>query len=355
MSAKMPEYYDELFAEAERRRRCVIPGHPSFSRYCTRHVKLGDLVSPQRGMFARKPSWEKLSAIERHLHIARTLAASHPSWTFSHFTAAAAFGLSVPYAKLASVHRLVDPSSRSSSRLETCHVGESGETMRVRGLRITAFERTVFDCLCNLGFEDGVALADSALRLSGMTSMQLCELLDAFATGRSRGIVVARRSACFADGRSESGGESIARAAMHELGFMIPELQEEVPDPLDPSRRYRVDFAWHLPDGRTVLGEFDGREKYADPAMTGGRAAVDVLADERLRESRISRYGYPIMRFGYRDMKDRRFFRRLLDTFGIPRARVRRNGEKILLVPRDRPMFFRGIRARVFLVYPAAA
>ena len=109
MRAKMPEYYDELFAEAERRGRCVIPGHPSFSRYCTRHVKLGDLVSPQRGMFARKPSWEKLSATERHLHIARTLAASHPSWTFSHFTAAAAFGLSVPYAKLASVHRLVDP------------------------------------------------------------------------------------------------------------------------------------------------------------------------------------------------------------------------------------------------------
>ena len=32
MSAKMPEYYDELFAEAERRGRCVIPGHPKIGR-----------------------------------------------------------------------------------------------------------------------------------------------------------------------------------------------------------------------------------------------------------------------------------------------------------------------------------
>ena len=89
-------------------------------------------------------------------------------------------------------------------------------------------------------------------------------------------------------------------------------------DPLERRRRYRADFLWTLPDGSQVIGEFDGREKYVNPEMTGGRDVVDVLADERLRESRISACGAPIMRFSYRDVCDRRFFDRLLRTFRIP-------------------------------------
>ena len=100
----------------------------------------------------------------------------------------------------------------------------------------------------------------------------------------------------------------------------MPELQAKVADPLEAGRHWRVDYLWKLPDGRRVAGELDGREKYVSPEMTGGRAALDVLADERLRESRISASGIQVMRFSWRDLADARRFASIMDAYGIPRA-----------------------------------
>lgn len=64
-----------------------------------------------------------------------------------------------------------------------------------------------------------------------------------------------------ADGKSENGGESLARAAMIELGFVRPQLQREFPNLNNSKWPYRVDFAWEV-DGKLIVGEFDGADKY---------------------------------------------------------------------------------------------
>ena len=319
MSRVVKEEYGVLMREAQRRGRCLVANCPSMRKQLKRMLGRGELVSPIKGLYADPGHWSSLTAGQRHLFIARALHELHPDWVFSHFTAAAAYGLSVSFAQIAAIHRVSSRGSRADSTPDiVCHISRGFERSYENGIPVTSFEQTVVDCLRASEYLQGVAIADSALRASGMTSMQLCELLDAYCPRGNRGIVTARRAAAFADGRAESGGESIARAAMAELGFLLPELQVEMGDPLERGRRYRADFLWTLPDGSQVIGEFDGREKYVNPEMTGGRDVVDVLADERLRESRISASGARIMRFSYRDVCNRRFFDRLLRTFRIP-------------------------------------
>lgn len=103
------------------------------------------------------------------------------------------------------------------------------------------------------------------------------------------------------------------------LGFAVPDLQVECRDPMNPSKVIRVDFYWVLDDGTIIIGELDGRQKYIDPTMTKGKNLIEVLTDERLRESRLSVFGARIVRFSYSDVLDTAYFARLLERYGVPR------------------------------------
>lgn len=135
-----------------------------------------------------------------------------------------------------------------------------------------------------------------------------------------RGVAQALETLSHADGRSESGGESIACALMIEKNIMVPELQVEIPHPLDARNPFRVDFVWTLADGRIVLSEFDGIKKYRDKKMTRGRGALRALSRERRREALISLYQLPLLRFGMDEVRRPEEFVGLLDLYGIPRA-----------------------------------
>ena len=104
---------------------------------------------------------------------------------------------------------------------------------------------------------------------------------------------------------------------MIELGFMIPELQVELDDPLEPGRVYRVDFLWVLPDGAVVVGELDGAWKYVSKER-GASAAIKAMRKERLRESRLSLTGVRVLRFSYEQAIDRAYMHRSLTCAGIP-------------------------------------
>lgn len=80
----------------------------------------------------------------------------------------------------------------------------------------------------------------------------------------------ARTTAEYADRRSESGGESYARARMIANGYEIPDLQVWFIDPLD-GQPMQADFVWSQPSGKVIVGEFDGFAKYKDPSMTRGQ------------------------------------------------------------------------------------
>ena len=45
---------------------------------------------------------------------------------------------------------------------------------------------------------------------------------------------------------------------------------------------------------------------------------MKVLEDERRRESLLSVYGMPIVRFSYKDVMNKGYFARLLRRFGVP-------------------------------------
>ena len=305
-----------LFDDAERRGMCLTTLTSAENNLFKRHVVRGLAVQPLPGLFARAGYWSGLNPRTRHLHELRSLAEVHPDWTYSHVSAAVVYGLAVSYRQLGRVHVATSAAAHSEgSRQVARHVVEGDETVIVDGFRVTSPERTVFDCIRSLPFGDALAVADSALAQGLMTSHQLERYVGAHP--HTWGIGQARRIASLADGHAENGGESLARAAMIELGFMLPELQAEFRDPID-GNVYRVDFLWRLPGGACVIGELDGREKYVNPSMTKGRTTVEVFAAERRRESRLTAWGVKVLRFSLGEVFDRPYFARLLVTYGIP-------------------------------------
>ncbi|PWW21317.1 hypothetical protein JD79_00445 [Geodermatophilus normandii] len=117
----------------------------------------------------------------------------------------------------------------------------------------------------------------------------------------------AARVTTFADGRSESVGESRSRVLLHRLGIPAPDLQVRL---LRPNRSVigRCDFGWR--EHRTV-GEFDGRVEYrADE----GRDPGDVVFREELREDEIRDAGWEVARWTWAD----------LDTPSVVDRRIRR-------------------------------
>ena len=161
------------------------------------------------------------------------------------------------------------------------HVGAPLVAVRVGGVLVTGVARTVVDVARTGTLATGLAAADHALRHG------LCSVGDLAAAatavpprvrGRPSGLLVAE----LADGRSMSAGESLSRAVMFRLNLPRPQLQVEVFD--DEGLAGVADFGW-----AGVVGEFDGRRKYAVPDGADPSEAGDVLWREKRREDRIRR------------------------------------------------------------------
>ncbi len=322
MSMAIQQEIAELFRESEACGSCLICATGNLRRALDRLVAKGAALRPIPGGYVRPDHWNSLNPREQALHEIRALSRLHPAWTFCRTSAAIVHGLWVSN-NLTHPHCIV--ASKSS---HGCHRAgvircatevADADIVTAGGIRVTTLLRTTMDCLRHLEFEAALPIADSSLRLSGATSEELTEHLRSSCAGHP-GLIQALFTASHANGLSESGGESLARAIMIREGFMLPRLQVEIPDPFDRARTYRADFLWELPDHSCVIGEFDGREKYQNPRMTKGRNIVDVLAEERLRESRLSATGARVMRFSYADICNVPFFVRLLEQYGIPRT-----------------------------------
>lgn len=305
--------------QAFRRGECLHAGTDAERQRLRRMVRRGVVRSPSRGLFVLAEDWDPLDPRARALMVIRSMSALHPDWVFCGVSAAIVHGLVVSFHLLGRVHIAVPKSrhGRSTPKLIR-HSASRCPVVRVGGIRVTSLSRTVLDCLRETSFPEGLVIADSALRLSGMPVTSFEKSLERLGKGL-HGVRHALSTLSHADSRSESGGESLARATMIELGFRLPELQVSVRSALGDGHVYRPDFMWRLPDG-IVYGELDGKAKYVDPSMTHGASAVRVLADERLRESRLSATGR-VMRFSYADLRAPARLARILDAFGIPRDR----------------------------------
>lgn len=316
MSKSIDDSVAAMLDEAERARRCCTPSERGL-REAMRHRR-DQVVEPVRGLFFRRDSWERLKPPERTLHLMRALAPNHPNWRFCGASAAVAYGLPVTWDLLSNVH-VAAPSGasrRSYPGIVRRHL-EDNAVQEHEGLPLTPFWRTVFNCLASFELPDALAIADAALRMSGVSARGLASHLGERYRGH-RGVRSALRAAALADARAESGGESIARANMHLLGFAMPELQVWIEDPVEPGKWFRVDFLWLTADGRLVIGELDGRQKTERPELMAGRDALRVMQDERLRESHLTALHPAIARFSYDDARDPARLGQLLERFGVP-------------------------------------
>lgn len=327
MSGAMEEKLAALLDAAEERGGCLATTEHSLVNALRRRERRGEVVNPVRGLWVRSAFWASLDPPARIFAQIRGLHDAFPVWVFAGASAAVACGYSVGWRSLDHVtiatarggQRLLDGAVRTLR-------APPGDAVMASGVPVTPTAQTVFDCARTLGLREGLAVADSALAARDVGRRELAEFVQAKG-GRWRGARDAELVARLADGRAGSGGESVARAAMYELGFRMPELQEEVVDPVSGASFY-VDFCWRLEDGRMVFGELDGGEKYFDAGMTEGRGGRWAMRRERIRESRLTAVGGAVMRFSPADVEDSAGFARLLDGFGIPRER-----EPLIQVP----------------------
>lgn len=279
-------------------------------------------ISPFPGLYLRRAYWSQLRCDELALHVIRALSAAHPEWVFCSYSAALLHGLDVSWELLGTVHVGRQRGSWTrSARGIIRHALPISSCETIQGIKTVSLREAVLESLCTLPFELSLGIADSALHQRKATAEGLEAYFEVMGHGR-KGIARARKVLTYADGRAENGGESRARAVMIEEGYAPHELQVSFIDPLNPSRSMRGDLGWILDDGTLCIGELDGVEKYTDQEMTNGRDVLDVLRDERLRESRMSAYGVRIMRFPFSYVLNRWELVYLMQVYGIPRSEI---------------------------------
>lgn len=307
-----------ILDRAQSQRRCAYGDTPAVRRSLQRQAARGTLIRPYRNVYVRADYWNSLDARERSNHVARTLARLHPSWTFAGLTAASLYGFDHSYA----LHR--DSEVFIASPFGTKSHDHPGlvrirmrviPAIRIGGIDVTDPERTLLDCGLRYRFQEALPLFDSAAR-------QGVDVSDVLALCRQLCLdcLPIARLVFYTDPLSENGGESWARAVIIELGFVVPRLQYPFDNPDSPSGSYRADFTWLLPDGRIVVGEYDGMGKYVTtPSRSSIQAAVHA---ERRREDHLRSQGVDaIVRFEFEDVcHPERLERKLLDA-GIPKCR----------------------------------
>ena len=306
---------------------CYVPRGADVAnlrRALCRRLATGTVCSPARGLFADAETWGRLDPASRSLWIARGLQTLHPSWVFCGPTAALAYGVDVSNTLIGRIHVATEPGRCGSdagivARHPVLDPAASREDVELAsGLRVTPPEQTILDCLRWTDFPRGLGVIDSALR-NGVVRRDEFERYVASMSGRRRNVGRAAVALAWADPRSESGGESIVRGRMLLLGFVRPELQVEVPRVVEDGEPYRADYCWVRADGVVILGELDGRVKYVEEEMTGGRSIDDVLSDENIRGSRFTLYDVSLVRFRFGQTGRPAEFAALLDEYGVPR------------------------------------
>jgi hypothetical protein len=238
-------------------------------------------------------------AAARHLlEVRAAVTVLDPSVVVSHASAAVVHGLAVWGLPL-EVVQVTRHRSRSGARRNRCvevHCAplSAEEIVVVDGIVCTSAARTTVDVARSVPFEQAVVTTDAALR-AGLDGPALAAALRRAAGWE--GVPAARRVAAFADGRSESVGESRSRVAIAACGLPPPTLQW--PIRYGGSTAY-TDFAWV--EERTV-GEFDGKVKY-ERARLAGRTAGEVVFAEKLREDAIRAERWEVVRWTWPDLHD---------------------------------------------------
>lgn len=285
-------------------------------------VSDGQWVRIRRGAYAARDCWDDMAPPDRHLTMAQAVVRTlERPVVLGHVTAAVALGLPTWGADLSQVH-VIRPDRRHGSRSEAGVVHHSAElpddhVTDIGGLPVTTAARTLVDHARTSRFESAVVTLDAGLNRRLTTDDAVLEMLTWQRDWP--GSRAASRAVSFADGASESPGESRSRVRMDEAGLPRPELQAEIVD-FDGRFVARSDFLFI--EQRTI-GEFDGRIKYR--VGTAGTNLEEVLWREKLREDALRSLGYEVVRITWADLeRSPRWFRQMfLQAFARAQGRSR--------------------------------
>ncbi len=263
-------------------------------------VRLGEVTTIRRGAYVPGAEAGPLDACTVHtLRLRATLPLLGPAAVVSHLSAAVLHGWPLWAVDLDRVH-VTQPRRSGGRRSPHLHVHtapmEDDDVVVLGGIRVTAPARTAVDLARTLPFEQAVVVVDAALARGSVTA---AELVAALARAAHRpGNSAARRAVAFADGRSESVGESRSRIAIARAGLPVPTPQWEVRSGAGVLLG-RSDFGW--PELRTV-GEFDGRIKYGR-LLRPGQEPGDAVFEEKRREDAIRDEDLRVVRWVWDDLR----------------------------------------------------
>ncbi|WP_020106050.1 hypothetical protein [Nocardia sp. 348MFTsu5.1] len=173
------------------------------------------------------------------------------------------------------VHYIVDRGAEMTTGVYKHHGRlERDDIVEFGPIRVTSMARTVADLACAGDFAEALVVLDCGLRL-GLNRGDLLVQVDRLSG--SPGVTTFRNALGYADGKSESVGESISRARMIEMGDIpLPRLQHEFWSSGGVFLA-RADFDWK---GR-VIGEFDGKGKYTATAASSDPARAGFPSEHR--------------------------------------------------------------------------
>ena len=292
----------------------LFPFGTAQARALTRGATAGSHVRVKRGVYVNAADWVQRAEHERHLIRMTAFAQTRADLVFSHRSAAIAHGLPLVGRIPEEVHVTAQRARGGRSEVgivRHCVGLASDDVVHRDGLLVTSLARTLVDLALSEEFREALVPLDAALRWGTVPAVLDAHLAE---RGECRGRVRAARVIRFADPRSESPGESISRAVIHELGFVAPSLQ--VRHDTSAGRRYNADFEWIE---RRMIGEFDGRGKYLKPEHLATMTPGDAVVAEKVREDHLRADGLGFCRWGWDDAWHRVGLRDLLVRAGIPR------------------------------------
>lgn len=270
--------------------------------------------------------WESLDERARllvRMLALRRVAVREP--IFSHTSAAVLLGLPLYKPTGEAVHLTTPPecSNRAGAWvIRHRSVIDPRDTVLVAGLRCTSPERTILDLARSGASEDALSCADAHLRNEfrvdrKIDAARLEEWRDRMAErlralNGGRGVRLAREVLAAADPRKDSVLESVSHLRLDRLGFRVA-LQVPVAGP--NGYDYFVDFELL---GLRLFGECDGKMKYTDEGVLGGRTANEqVYRDKRRQDWICGTRNYGMIRWGYPDVDTELTFARRLVAFGV--------------------------------------
>jgi hypothetical protein len=263
-----------------------------------RLVRAGELTRLRRGAYLNGVLPPDAAGLHRLL-VRATLAGLRRPAVVSHQSAAALLGLPLWDVALDRVHITRRPPAwNDASGVLVCHVARlrDDEIVELDDVQVTSPVRTALDLARSLPHEAAVVVLDAVLHRGLISHETLRTRL--FDVAGSPGSRSAARAVLFADGRSESVGESRSRVILHRWGLTPSALQFEVPS-ASGGLAGRTDFAW---ESDRVLGEFDGRVTYGRLLRPGQEPGDAVFAEKR-REDLIRDEGWGVVRWVWAELR----------------------------------------------------